>query len=203
MNPKSLEVRPPARTAPRKRNVADRMRRFLLFKVLPAPFVAVGRTRGIQYIAPGVSAFDRFLYRRHGGRVTAVGLAGLQSLTLHVRGRRTGREYQIPLLCHRWNDGYVVVGSNWGRPEHPAWTTNLLAAPVSRVNYRGQLQLVKSRLLEGAERELVWPRLVESWPGYRSYAKRLDRELRVFLLEAAAEKNAHQAELSLYDAFIS
>ncbi|MGH3533071.1 MAG: nitroreductase family deazaflavin-dependent oxidoreductase [Mycobacterium sp.] len=175
MNPQSVEVRPPVpATVFRKGSVGRRMRRFLLFRVLRPPFLALGRTRGIQYVAPGVRALDGFLYRRHGGRVTTVGLAGLPSLTLHVHGRRTGREYRVPLLCLRCDDGYIVVGSNWGRPEHPDWTTNLMAAPFVTVNYRGRLQMVKSRLIEGSERELVWPHLVENWPGYRSYANRLD-----------------------------
>lgn len=198
MNPQSMEVRPPntakAFQSGKAGKVGRRMRRFLLFRVLRPPFIALGRTRGIQYIAPAVRALDGFLYRRHGGRVTATGLAGLPSLTLHVLGRRTSRKYRVPLLCHRWNGGYVVVGSNWGRPEHPDWTANLMAAPFVTVNYRVRLQMVKSRLLEGAERERIWSHVVENWPGYRSYASRLDRELRMFLLEPVTEEGDHHVE---------
>jgi deazaflavin-dependent oxidoreductase (nitroreductase family) len=200
MNPQSVEVRPVHAAASRKENVGRHMRRFILFKVLRPPVIALGRTRGIQYVAPAVRALDGFLYRRRRGRLTTVGLVGLPSLTLHVLGRRTSREYRIPLLCHRWEDGYVIVGSNWGRPEHPAWTANLMAARFVTVNYRGQLQRVKSRLLKGPEREHLWPRLVESWPGYRSYANRLDRELRMFLLEPVTGED-HQSEASLDGAF--
>jgi deazaflavin-dependent oxidoreductase (nitroreductase family) len=180
--------------ASHRASVGQRVRKFLQFRVLPWPFVALGRTRGIRLVAPWVRAIDGFLYRRYGGRVTSVGLAGLPSLILHVRGRRSGREYLVPLLCLPWGKGFVVVGSNWGRPEHPNWTTNLMAESSVEVNYRGRVETVSSRQLQEFERELVWPHLVKSWPGYRSYAKRVDRTLRMFLLDPVAEVAASQSE---------
>jgi len=193
MNPRSVEVAAPgAVTSDHKATERRKARRTLRVRVMRAPFIVLGHTRGIRYIAPGVRAFDEFLYRRNRGRVTSVGLAGLQSLLLLVEGRRTGKQYRVPLLCLLWDGGYVVVGSNWGGPKHPEWVANLMVAPLVRVNYRGRVQTVQSRLLEGPDRELVWPHLVKSWPAYQCYADRLDRQLRVFHLEPVEESPERQ-----------
>jgi deazaflavin-dependent oxidoreductase (nitroreductase family) len=193
MNPRSTEIAAPgALTSDHKTTQRRKTRKSLRVRVMRSPFIVIGHTRGIRYIAPGVRAFDEFLYRRNRGRVTSVGLAGLHSLLLLVEGRRTGKQYRVPLLCLPWAGGYVVVGSNWGGPKHPEWVANLMVVPNVSVNYRGQVQLVRSRLLEGPDREIVWPQLVESWPAYQSYADRLDRELPVFLLEPVEESPERQ-----------
>jgi deazaflavin-dependent oxidoreductase (nitroreductase family) len=176
----------PASLGKKKKSLGRQVRIFILMKILRPPVVALGRTRGIRYVAPAVRTLDRVLFLWSRGCVTAVGLAGLPSMILSVKGRRSGKTYRIPLLCSQWGDGYVIVGSNWGREKHPAWSSNLIANPVVTANIRGRETTMKSRLLAGSERDLVWPLLVQNWSGYESYARRLDRELRVFALEPAA-----------------
>jgi deazaflavin-dependent oxidoreductase (nitroreductase family) len=80
-------------------------------------------------------------------------------------------------------DAWVVVGSNWGQQHHPAWTANLLAHPDATVTLDGTDHPVRGRLLEGAERSRVWPRILLAWPAYKTYEERSGRELRIFRLE--------------------
>lgn len=164
------------------------IQRQLLEKVLRPPVIAFGKTRAIQYVAPGVRALDRGLLRRSAGRTTAVGLAGLPSLVLNVTGRKSGALYNVPLLCLPWGESYLIVGSNFGRKNHPEWTANLLANPCVTVSIRGKEIQALARLLRADERDAVWPALVDNWPGYKSYARRLDRELRVFALDPIATR---------------
>lgn len=130
-----------------------------------------------------VPPLDRVLYRLTGGRVLLPQII-LPSMVLTTTGRRSGLARQTPLVCMPEPDGsFVVVGSNFGREHHPAWTSNLLHTPAAEVGFEGRRIPVTARLLEGAERAEVWPRLVRIWSVYDTYvARAAGRELRVFRL---------------------
>lgn len=129
-----------------------------------------------------VPPLDRFLHRVTGGRILSSG-ALLPSLVLTAVGRKTGIERQTPLACLPDGPaGWYVVGSNFGRPEHPAWTSNLMADPHATVSFRGETTRVVAHLLDEDEKAAVWPRLTGLWPTYDRYTDRSGRDLRVFLL---------------------
>lgn len=75
-----------------------------------------------------------------------------------------------------------MVGSNFGREKHPAWTGNLLKNPDAVVGFQGRSVPVTAHLLDDAERKEIWPRLTAVWPVYDRYVERTDRQLRVFRL---------------------
>ncbi len=106
------------------------------------------------------------------------------SLVLTATGARSGQERQTPLACLPEDDGsFYVVGSNFGQPKHPAWTGNLLQTPAAKVTFRGATVAVQARLLDGLEKQAVWPRLTRVWPTYDRYVELSGgRELRVFHL---------------------
>ncbi|RAY11769.1 nitroreductase family deazaflavin-dependent oxidoreductase [Actinomadura craniellae] len=125
---------------------------------------------------------DRALHRMSGGRLMT-GQLLVPSMVLTTTGAVSGLPRRTPLACLPEPDGgWVVVGSNFGREKHPAWTGNLLKDPVAEVGFRGRAVPVTARLLEGAERDEVWPRLLKVWPVYDRYVERSGRELRVFRL---------------------
>lgn len=157
------------------------------------PVAAGGRIgRGVRRIATStafrrvgprvVPPVDRMLHRVTGGRVVLSQVL-VPSLVLTTTGRRSGLERRTPLACLPGGDGWWVVGSNFGREEHPAWTSNLLAAPDAVVSYRGADSPVRARLLDDTEKAEVWPRLVGMWPAYDDYVASSGRNLRVFRLE--------------------
>ncbi|MDX3661026.1 nitroreductase family deazaflavin-dependent oxidoreductase [Streptomyces sp. ID05-26A] len=128
---------------------------------------------------------DRLLYKLTGGKFTLVSLSKQTGLTLITVGAKSGerRENQVQYVAD--GDSMLVVGSNWGKPHHPAWTTNLLKNPDIQVNVRGDVRDVRGTLLEGAEREAAWTRMVAAWPAFQDYVERSGgRELRVFRLTA-------------------
>jgi deazaflavin-dependent oxidoreductase (nitroreductase family) len=124
---------------------------------------------------------DRTVYRATGGRVL-MGQALLPSLLLTSTGSRSGLPRPTPLACLPDPIGFLVVGSNFGNPGHPAWSSNLIHKPEAMVSYRGMEMSVVAELLDGADREAVWPRLLEVWPVYQQYADVSGRQLRVFRL---------------------
>jgi deazaflavin-dependent oxidoreductase (nitroreductase family) len=129
-----------------------------------------------------VPPLDRALHRISGGRLLLPQLV-LPSIVLTTTGSRTGLPRQTPLICMPEDDGsFVIVGSNFGREGHPAWTGNLLRQAKAEVSYRGRTIPVTAELLEGADRAEVWPRLIRVWSVYDTYVERAGRKLRVFRL---------------------
>ncbi|WP_328318058.1 nitroreductase family deazaflavin-dependent oxidoreductase [Streptomyces sp. NBC_00388] len=159
----------------------------------------VSSTRTFARIAPHlVPAMDRTVHRLTRGRVL-LSAQMLPGVILTARGARSGVPRVTPLACmpenpakgeagdggeeRPWPRTWILVGSNFGRPGHPAWTANLLAHPDAEVSWKGQDIQVRARLLEGAERAAVWAAALAFWPPYAAYQARVDREIRLFRLE--------------------
>lgn len=163
-----------ASTGGRQGSVRDRLR---------AAVTAVSATPAFVRLAPRVvPPVDRVLHRATGGRF---GLSTLivPSLVLTTTGAKTGLARQTPLASYPEGGSWYVVGSNFGRSHHPAWTHNLLAHPDATVTYGGRTVPVMAHRLDDAEVAAVWPHLVARWPGYDRYAEVAGRELRVFRLD--------------------
>lgn len=147
-----------------------------------------GHTRLARLLfRPTVPVVDRILSKITGGRFTFSGTV-VPALILEHRGRRSSRLYNTPLAYVPLGDAFVVAGSNWGRADHPAWSANLLANPDATVVSGGGSIPVRARLAYPEERQQLWPRLVEAWPAFTTYAVRApDREIRVFVLERVGQ----------------
>jgi deazaflavin-dependent oxidoreductase (nitroreductase family) len=130
---------------------------------------------------------DRFLGRVSHGRITSLGMVGLPSLMLTTTGRRSGLSRCRPLLFTQDGDGYVVAGTNWGFPDHPGWSANLLANPDAFIEVRGRRIPVHAVLAEGPERERLWRLITPAWPAYQTYAASAGRTVRVFRLVPRTE----------------
>ncbi|POX46969.1 nitroreductase family deazaflavin-dependent oxidoreductase [Streptomyces sp. Ru71] len=142
----------------------------------------VSSTRAFARIAPHVvPALDRAVHRLSRGR-TLLSTLMLPGLVLTTTGARSGLPRRTPLACLPQDDGWLLVGSNFGRPGHPAWTHNLLAHPDARISFRGEEIEVTARLLRGEERAAAWRAALALWPPYAAYQARVEREIRVFRL---------------------
>ncbi|MFF7215687.1 nitroreductase/quinone reductase family protein [Streptomyces sp. NPDC008238] len=143
----------------------------------------VSSTRLFAGVGPHVvPAVDRFVHRATRGRVL-LSARMLPGLVLTATGARSGLLRRTPLACMPEEGGtFVLVGSNFGRTDHPAWTGNLLKHPDAEVNWRGRDLPVRAELLTGGEREAVWAALLEFWPPYATYARRVERRIRLFRL---------------------
>ncbi|WNI15072.1 nitroreductase family deazaflavin-dependent oxidoreductase [Actinacidiphila sp. ITFR-21] len=126
---------------------------------------------------------DVLLQRLSHGRWSASAATGVRVALLTTTGRRSGLPRVAPVTYVEYDGAYFVVGSNWTRDVDPAWSFNLTADPAAWLELRGRRFPVTARGIVGAERERVWPRLVERWPLYGSSARRTARELPVFRLD--------------------
>ncbi|MEU8686996.1 nitroreductase/quinone reductase family protein [Streptomyces sp. NPDC048665] len=146
----------------------------------------VSSTRGFAKVAPHViPALDRTVHRLTRGKVL-LSAQMLPGVILTSTGARSGLPRRTPLACMPEEDGrsWLLVGSNFGRPGHPAWTHNLLAHPDASISWQGRDIPVAARLLTGEERAAAWRSAVAFWPPYVAYQERVTREIRLFRLTA-------------------
>lgn len=124
---------------------------------------------------------DRLVARLTKGRVVALGL--VPSLILTTVGRRSGQERVQPLVYTKQGNDIILIGSNWGQAQHPAWSANLITQPQARIRINGHERAVTARLVTGHEREQLWQAALRVWPAYATYAKRAHhRQFRIFRL---------------------
>ncbi|WBO65622.1 nitroreductase family deazaflavin-dependent oxidoreductase [Streptomyces camelliae] len=144
----------------------------------------VSSTRGFAKVAPHViPALDRAVHRLTRGRVL-LSAQMLPGVILTSTGARSGQLRRTPLACMPEEDGksWVLIGSNFGRTGHPAWTHNLLAHPDASISWKGRDIPVTARLLTGEERAEAWRAALAFWPPYAAYQERVTREIRLFRL---------------------
>ncbi|MGW5116583.1 nitroreductase family deazaflavin-dependent oxidoreductase [Streptomyces noursei] len=144
----------------------------------------ISSTRTFARVAPHViPALDRAVHRMSGGKAL-LSTRMLPGVVLTAIGARSGLPRSTPLACMPQDDGgWLLIGSNFGRPGHPAWTGNLIKNPEAEVSWRGRDVPVRARLLTGEERARAWRAALEFWPPYAAYQARLEREIRLFRLD--------------------
>jgi deazaflavin-dependent oxidoreductase (nitroreductase family) len=125
------------------------------------------------------------VYRLTGGKVGGkIGKARVLLLT--TTGRKSGRPRTTPLLYAAAGDGYAVIASKGGAPEHPLWYLNLQANPRAEVTVGGKTRQLHARDAEGEERERLWRALTDVYSGYDTYAQKTSRRIPVVVLEPEA-----------------
>ncbi|MBO0885700.1 MAG: nitroreductase family deazaflavin-dependent oxidoreductase [Mycobacterium sp.] len=140
---------------------------------------------GYQFLVRLAPRIDKMLISRTNGRLSSAGIGKFGLVT--TTGAKSGQSRTHPLTLIADSDGLLAVGSNYGRPNHPAWTTNLLANPECSVEFMGPPTLHKAELLTGNARALAWTKITDFFAGYERYqASCAPREIRVFRLRPIA-----------------
>jgi deazaflavin-dependent oxidoreductase (nitroreductase family) len=125
-----------------------------------------------------LTRFHGFLIRVSRGRFPG----SRDHLLLRTTGRNSGKTRLVPLFYIEDADGYVVVASGGGSDHAPAWWLNLQADSDATVEIRGEVTPVRCAEVSEAERDRLWPKLVELYPPYDDYAERTERHIPVVLL---------------------
>jgi deazaflavin-dependent oxidoreductase (nitroreductase family) len=106
---------------------------------------------------------------------------GTTILLLTTKGRVSGEDRTTPLIFREdgGGEGWVVVASKGGSPDHPDWYKNLDANPEAVVQVKGDRIPVRAESASGDERARLWRRMTEVWPDYDRYQEKTDREIPV------------------------
>ena len=126
------------------------------------------------------------VYRLTGGRVGGK-LGKVPVLLLTTTGRKSGLPRTQPLSYTPAGEGYAVIASKGGAPQHPLWYLNLQTQPLAEVTVGRETRKVRARDAEGDERERLWRALADLFPGYDKYAQKTSRQIPVVLLEPVAD----------------
>jgi deazaflavin-dependent oxidoreductase (nitroreductase family) len=121
------------------------------------------------------------LYRLTGGLVGGK-LAGSPVLLLNTIGRRSGESRTAPVVYLADGHRQIVIGSNAGHRNEPAWSLNLKANPEAEVEIGRKRHPVRARIAEGDERAELWRRVNDQYSGFDDYEARTDRDIAVFVL---------------------
>ena len=122
-------------------------------------------------------------FRANAGNVGGQ-FAGAPLLLLHTTGARTGSERITPMMYRDLGGGAVAVfASKAGAPTHPDWYHNLVANPDVTAEIGAGTRGFRARTATGDERELIWAKHKEAYPGFADYEAKTDREIPVVILE--------------------
>lgn len=136
------------------------------------------------FLSPSLHRLDALALRLSRGRWTFTALVGLPIIELTTIGARSGQRRTIPLVSLKDGDRIALIGSNFGRPNHPAWYHNLKAHPECEVRCNGRTTAYLAREAQGQERETYWQLAVSYYAGYEKYKARAGkRVIPVMLLE--------------------
>jgi F420H(2)-dependent quinone reductase len=119
-----------------------------------------------------------------GAKGTTLRDTGLPVVIVAHTGNKTGALRKTPLMRVKDGDRYVLVGSQGGAPNHPAWVHNLRAN--SHIELRDEAVVRPMRVREvkdAAERARLWALAVADYPPYAEYQTRTQRQIPVFVAE--------------------
>lgn len=134
-----------------------------------------------------VKTFTRLhlmLHRLSGGRWFNK-LGGDEVCWVTMTGARSGRSLTIPLMYVPYREGVLLVASQGGAPNNPAWYFNLVKHPDIEVNYRGKRTRLTARLATADEKPALWPICDACYAPYADYRRRTDRDIPIFICEPA------------------
>lgn len=150
--------------------------------------------RGAPWVVGVIKVMSRvntWAYRVSGGRLGGSWRVGsalrapVPVCLLTTTGRRSGELRTVPLLHFPDGDRVLLVASQGGLPKHPQWYRNVLADPAVTVQVGRRSRAMTAREATSAERDELWPRLVERYADFADYQANTSRVIPVIICEPA------------------
>jgi deazaflavin-dependent oxidoreductase (nitroreductase family) len=127
-------------------------------------------------------AISTLLLRLSRGRIGSK--LGTQTiLILHTIGRKSGREWAVPIAYFNYEGKYLIVASNWAKDKNADWYLNLKKDPQARLEIKGKSVPVVAREAEGEEYERLWKFAIERHPPYVEHQQKTRRRIPIMVFE--------------------
>jgi deazaflavin-dependent oxidoreductase (nitroreductase family) len=148
------------------------MRRFVATKV------------GVALLRPTAHHLDKLVAKLTGGKQSLTGIAGgIPAVILTTTGAKSGAPRTVAVFGIPHPDGLGLIASNFGGAKHPAWYHNLKANPEATVSIEGDTWQATARPATPRERDEIWAKGVELYPGWTKYEARAgERHIEAFIL---------------------
>jgi deazaflavin-dependent oxidoreductase (nitroreductase family) len=139
---------------------------------------------GVWLVKTFAARVDPLVYRLTGGRYTSSGPLTIPQLTLTTVGRKSGKERTVQLGYTADGDDVLIVASNFGGTNHPAWSYNLDANPSAKIRLGAEDRSVVATRLTDSEKAILWPKIADTIPQMKTYVTKTDRNIKVYRLSS-------------------
>jgi deazaflavin-dependent oxidoreductase (nitroreductase family) len=109
--------------------------------------------------------------------------AGAPLLLLHTTGAKSGQERVNPVMYQDLGGPVAIFASKAGAPTNPDWYHNLLADPEVSAEIGTETRRFRARTAAGEERERIWAKQKQDYPGFADYEAKTDRHIPVVVLD--------------------
>ncbi len=120
-------------------------------------------------------------FRANNGQVGG-NFAGAPMLLLRTVGARSGLERINPMMYLADGDRFLVFASKAGAPTNPDWYHNAKANPRVIIEVGGRTIVAEATELEGEERDRLYRKQAELYPGFADYEAKTSRVIPVLAL---------------------
>jgi len=128
-----------------------------------------------------VSAIHVWVYRASGGKRWAK-MGDNPILLLTTKGRKTGENRTVPVMCFEDGGDRFVIASKGGSPSHPAWFRNLEKNPDVTVQVGSDVYGAKAVIADPEERSRLYRKAAGQMPQFDGYEKKTTRAIPVVRL---------------------
>jgi deazaflavin-dependent oxidoreductase (nitroreductase family) len=118
-------------------------------------------------------------FRANEGKVGGM-FEGASLVLLTTQGAKSGAERVNPVAYLPDGERIIVIASNAGGDNHPAWYYNLTANPDFTVEVGTDKYEATAAEVKGAERDELYARMVAVMPGFAEYEAKTERKIPVF-----------------------
>jgi deazaflavin-dependent oxidoreductase (nitroreductase family) len=139
---------------------------------------------GVVLFRPTAHHLDRLVSRLTNGKRSFAGIVtGIPAVVLTTTGARSGEARTVVVAGVPRPEGLGLIASNWGGTKHPAWYHNLKAHPRCTIAVEGDRWDGDARPATPAERDEIWAKGLELYPGWRKYEARAgERTIQAFVV---------------------
>lgn len=123
-------------------------------------------------------------FRANGGKVGGQ-FEGAPLLLLHTTGAKSGQERVHPVMYQDLGESLAIFASKAGADTNPDWFHNVNANPDVHAEVGTENRSFRARVAEGEERNRIWDRQKDQFPGFADYEAKTDRLIPVVVLDPA------------------
>jgi deazaflavin-dependent oxidoreductase (nitroreductase family) len=141
-----------------------------------------GQMKIVKPLISGFSRLNAVIYKLTGGRLMHR-FNGGEVCVVTMKGAKTGKIREIPLMYVPHGEGVLLVASLGGAPKHPTWYHNLVANPDIDVVVKDRSMKLRARCATPEEKVALWATCCKYYPPYDEYQERTERDIPVFICE--------------------
>jgi deazaflavin-dependent oxidoreductase (nitroreductase family) len=131
-----------------------------------------------------VARVDLPILRLTKGRFSPSGFfSGWPIVTLISIGAKSGQPRITPLMGIPDRQKIILIASNFGRTNNPAWYYNLKSFPEVKLIAWGGERAYRAYEASAEESERYWRLAVSTYVGFKLYRERASREIPIMVLE--------------------